>query len=220
MAKTTQLEQEQSKQKSYEELEFELSELKSLMKSFIASQQKQPEVKVSSPSFPTKPLPIEEYVEVHPNTRIKVVSLFDGVLILVAGSYGNGKPYRFEKFGEMKNIVYSDLAEILHYQFGFAEKGLLYICNDNVVSNHGLTDAYQKLLSKEIIDNLLDYNRQDMDELFKNSTEMQKEQVASILARKIANEEDIDLNKVNALSKLYGKNIVDMAEDYKQVQVS
>jgi hypothetical protein len=214
--------EDQANQKSYEDLEAELNELKNLVKSLVSS--KQTEVVLekdvhSLPKLKIQPLQ-EEYSEVSPNKRIKIISLFDGILVLTTGQYGQGKPYTFNKYGETKNIIYSDLSEILHYQNRFAEMGLFYICDDNVISNHGLYDSYQKLLSKEIIDNLLDYNRQEMNELFKNSTDMQKEQIASIIARKIANEEDVDLNKVDVLSKLYGHNITNMAENYKQIKVS
>jgi len=211
---------EQPKPKSYEDLESELNELKDLVKSLVASKKKEV-VKEKVVVDPVVLQPIqEEYTEVNPNKRIKVISLFDGVLVLTTDQHGQGKPYTFSKYGETKNIIYSDLSEVLHYQIRFAEMGLFYICDDNVISNHGLSESYQKLLSKDIIDGILDYNRQEMNELFENSTDMQKEQIASIIARKIANDEEVDLNKVDAISKMYGKNIVDMSEGYKQPQIS
>jgi len=213
------IEQKQN-QKSYEDLESELDELKNLVKSLIASKEDKIETakeEIEVPIF--KPQPKEEYGEIHSSKRIKVISLTDGILVLTTAQYGQGKPYQFDKFGETKNIIYADLADILHYQNRFAEMGLFYICDDNVIANHGLYDIYQNLLSKEIIEKLLDYNRKEMVELFNNSTEMQKEQIVSIIARKIANGEDIDLNKVDALSRIYTRSIVEIAEEYKQIQV-
>jgi len=212
----------ENKQKSYEELENELDELKNLVKTLIASKENKIETVKEIPIEPIQKLQStgEEYGEIHSSKRIKVISLTDGILVLTTAQYGQGKPYQFNKFGETKNIIYADLADILHYQNRFAEMGLFYICDDNVIANHGLYDVYQTILSKDVIDKILEYNRPEMVELFKNSTAMQQDQIASIIARKIANEEeDVDLNKVDALSRIYSKSIVDIAEEYKQIQV-
>lgn len=230
----SQLQSIESKQKTYQELESELNELKNMMKSLLQnnteqSQQINTQNQIQQPINSTKshfqqsyepPIVNEQYIGVHPNKRIKVISLYDGLLILVAGQYNQGKPYRFTKYGETKNIVYSELAEILHYQNSFAEKGYFYICDDNVVSYHGLYDAYQNILSKDVIDNLLNYDKKEIIELFKRSTKNQQEEISSLIAKKIANDEEVDLNKIKILSDIANIDIVQIANDYKFLQNS
>lgn len=153
--------------------------------------------------------------EIRPNKYIKVMSLTNNTLVLTTLPRGQGKVYRFEKFGIIKNIPYSELAEIIHNNQTFAEKGLFYIMDKQVVFNHGLVDAYKNILTKDIIDSILEYKTSEMTDLFKSATKEQKDNIVSILINKIVNDEDIDLNKVDAISRIYGENLIEKAEDAK-----
>lgn len=206
--KTSNVKKEEENKKLYEDLENELNGLKEMIKNLSISKD-EPENKETKIETIT-----QEFVEIHPNIRIKVVSLVDGILILTAGEPGKGKPFRFDKFGVVKMINYNELVEILHYNYSFAEQGLFYIYNDNVISNHGLQDIYSKILSKEQIENLLTMKNSEAIELFKNTTNEQHENIVSIIINKINSGEDVDYNKIESFGKIYGKNINDMASEF------
>jgi len=145
----------------------------------------------------------DDYVEIHPNKRIKVISLYDGVLTLTTGDGGQGKPYIFRHFGDAHNITYSDLSEILHYHFSFAQKGYFYICDKDVIYNHNLTDVYNQIMNKETIDNLLDMDQKEMIDLFNYTNDFQREVIVSMISLKLAKNEELDLNKVDAIERAY-----------------
>lgn len=155
----------------------------------------------------------EDESEIRPNKYIKVMSLNFGKLVLSTEGKGQGKVFVFNKFGETKNIIYSDLANLIHHQQSFAEEGRFYIFDKNVVRNHGLNEYYNKFMTKEMIEKILDNNREQLINLFTNTSEAQKETIVNILIKKIINKEDVDINKVDIVSRIYGQNIYDVARE-------
>jgi hypothetical protein len=195
--------------KTYNDLENEVLELKQMVKGLLGSQSPSKEVISKTSEEVTQ----QEYVEIPLNKRIPVISLYDGILVLTTDKRGSGKPFEFKKFGTIIHINYSDLVEILHYQKRFAEEGLFYINDKNVISNNGLQDVYEKILDKKMIDNILSLNKSELNEVFNNTTEAQRDIIVSIIINKIRNNEDIDLNKVDMLSKIYKRDIIDIANE-------
>ena len=129
-----------------------------------------------------------------------------------------GKIFSFPKFGSVKNIVYGDLADIIHNHQKFAEEGRFYVFNKQVVINHGLVEHYEKFMTKEMIEKILDYDKDKMVDLFTNATKTQRETIAQILIKRIKQGEDIDLNKVDIISRLYGQNLYEIANEYTRLE--
>ena len=155
----------------------------------------------------------EDDSEIRTNKYIKVMSLNFGKLVLSTEARGQGKVFVFNKFGEVKNIVYSDLANLIHHQQSFAEQGRFYVFDKQVIKNHGLIEFYEKFMTKEMIDNILNHNREEVVSLFNNTTDAQKEVIVNLLIKKIVDGEDVDINKVDIISRLWGQNIYDIARD-------
>lgn len=152
---------------------------------------------------------------VRPDKYIKVMSLNFGLLNLTTETKGRGKIFKFTKFGDVRNIVYADLANIIHTNQKFAEEGRFYIFNKQVVINHGLSEYYEKFMTKEMIEKILDFDKDKMVDLFTNATKTQRETIAQILIKRIKAGEDIDLNKVDIISRLYGISLYEIANEYK-----
>jgi hypothetical protein len=155
---------------------------------------------------------VDDYVEIPPQKAIKVMSLTNNVLVLSTEGYGKGKIYQFNTFGQVRDIPYSDLADILHYHDKFAQEGAFYVMNKDVVYNHGIQEYYETLLDRKKLENILNENKTDIVNLFQSTSDMQREAIVSLLLGKLKNGEELDLNKVNAISKIYGKNIAEMIE--------
>lgn len=196
-------------EKENKQLKNELDEIKKML---LNMQKTQPIVEVVNPAIESVPEDNDD-VDIRPNKYIKVMSLNFGKLVLSTEGKGQGKVFVFEKFGDVKNIVYADLANLIHHQQTFAEQGRFYIFDKKVVKNHGLVEYYDKFMNKETIENILDCNRNQLEELFKNTTDTQRETIINILISKIRNAEDVDLNKVDIISRIYGENIYDKAND-------
>jgi hypothetical protein len=156
----------------------------------------------------------EDDSDIRPNKYIKIMSLNFGQLVLSTEARGQGKVFVFNKFGDVKNIVYSELANLIHHQQSFAEQGRFYIFDKQVIKNHGLTQYYEKFMTKEMIDNILNHNREEIITLFNNTTKTQRDIIVNLLIKKIVDGEDVDITKVDIISRLTGGiNIVDIARD-------
>lgn len=155
----------------------------------------------------------DEYSPIRPDKYIKVMSLNFGQLNLTTEPKGQGKLFSFNKFGDVWNIVYSDLANLIHNHQSFAEQGRFYIFNKQVVKNHGLVEHYNKLLTKEMIEKILDYNKDDIVNLFKNATNAQQETIINLLIKKLTVGEELDINKIDIISRLSGVDIYKIANE-------
>lgn len=194
-----------------QKLRKELDELKQLILG-LTQNQSQPTEKIAT----INKIEIDddnEYSEIKPNKYIKVMSLNFGKLVLSTEGKGRGKVFEFPKFGDVRNIVYTDLANLIHHQQSFAEKGRFYIFDKQVVKNHGLVEYYNKLLTKEMIEKILDYNKDDIVNLFKNATDAQQETIINLLIKKLVAGEELDINKIDIISRLSSVDIYKIANE-------
>ena len=197
--------------KENQQLKSELDEIKKMLLNLTQSQNQQIQ---NTPIIESNKQFIEDEednFEITPNKFIKVMSLNFGKLVLTTEARGQGKPFIFNKFGDVRNIVYSDLSNIVHNHQSFAEKGRFYIFDKNFVKNHGLSEYYNKFLTKEIIENMLSYNSEEIVNLFKNTTDVQKDIIVNLLIKKIVSGEQVDVSKVDIISRLAGVGIYDVA---------
>jgi hypothetical protein len=199
--------------KENEQLKNELDEIKKMLVNLTQNQNKTQTQNI--PVIANNKQYIEEdnedSFEIKPNKFIKVMSLNFGKLVLTTEARGQGKPFIFNKFGDVRNIVYSDLSNIVHNHQSFAENGRFYIFDKNFVRNHGLSEYYNKFLTKDIIENILNYNSDEIVSLFKNTTDVQKDIIVNLLIKKIINGEEVDISKVDIVSRLTNINIFDTA---------
>lgn len=144
------------------------------------------------------------------DTYIKVKSLNPYYLTLTTQEYGKGKKFNFEKFGDVKRILYHDLCDIMEAHPNFLEEGRYIILNRDVVRKHGLDDLYSRILTEDMINKII-YGGNDTDSvnLFKACGDVQRENITMILLNKMTNNEEVDLNLLDRLSR-----IVDPAGDY------
>ncbi len=193
------------------QLRSELDELKKMVLNL--TQQNQLVTQNISQAESTNIISNEDDSDIRPNKYIKVMSLNFGKLVLSTESKGQGKVFVFNKFGDVKNIVYSELANLIHHQQSFAEQGRFYVFDKQVVKNHGLVEYYEKFMDKEMIENILDHNREEIITLFNNTTKTQRDIIVNLLIKKIVDGVDVDITKVDIISRLAEVNIYDIARD-------
>jgi hypothetical protein len=156
------------------------------------------------------------------DTYIKVMSLTPYYLTLTTQEHGKGKKFNFEKYGDVKRILYHDLCDIMEQHPNFLEEFYYVILNRDVVRKHGLDDLYSRMLTKETIDKIIDNgNDTDSVNLFKACGETQREHITTILLNKMLNNEFVDLNLLDRFSRVVdptGKySIAERGEEMKQV---
>jgi len=195
------------------QLRSELDELKQMVLNLTQNQVNQQSIQNIAESQSFNTTIDEDDSDIRPNKYIKVMSLNFGKLVLSTESKGQGKVFVFNKFGDVKNIVYSELANLIHHQQSFAEQGRFYVFDKQVIKNHGLIEYYNKFMTKEMIDNILNHNREEIIALFNNTTKTQRDIIVNLLIKKIVDGIDVDITKVDIISRLAEVNIYDIARD-------
>jgi len=194
--------------KRNEELERELEELKkkleTLMSEKVSTVEKNNDIKDENEVFPEIPM----------NKPIKVMSLYTGGLNLK--KYDNDKtPVRFNGFGEIQPILYMDLLKIISHQRKFFEEGYCVILDDEVIKVHYLEKDMEKILDKNTIEKILDYENEKIRDLFVGTTKQIRQTIIDLIIDKIIKKEYVDRNKVALISELYGKDLYEIAEHLK-----
>lgn len=195
--------------KSNDELKERINALESLLSTLIKEKEEsKAQDDASDDSFESIKIAQEEY--------IKVMSLCPMELNLSTEGMGRGKRFKFDKFGDIKRILYSDLVDIMENNSNFLNYGFYYIMDKRVIRKHGLDEAYEKILDKEKIEKILSFNEKESVDLFKSSNQKQKELITDMIVAKIRDSQDVDLNIIDRISRIAGFNLQKMGEESKE----
>lgn len=160
-------------------------------------------------------------IRIAPDEYISVMSLIPYHLNLSTRERGLGKTYKFERFGQVKRILYSDLVDIFETHPLFLEAGSFYILSEKVIRHHGLNDIYKNILTKEKIEAILTgegKNVEDCVALYQSANKSQQEVITSYMVDKLVENPDVlDLNLVDRISRISGINITEKANDTREV---
>lgn len=151
---------------------------------------------------------------------VPVISLLPYRLNLATKEGGQGDIKKFTKFGEVKNILYKDLVDIIEINRSFMEAGYFYILDPLVIRQHGLDETYSKILTKEKIDDIL--NNADSEycvALYNSANPEQQKVIVQLFVDKMKNNPDsVNLYTVDRISRLSKTDITKKAEEEKALQ--
>jgi len=117
---------------------------------------------------------------------VPVMSLLPYRLNLSTKEGGQGDIKKFTKFGEVKNILYKDLVDIIEVNRSFMEAGYFYILDPVVIRQHGLDEVYSKILTKEKIEEILNnVNTEYCIDLYNSSNSNQQKVIVQLLVEKV-----------------------------------
>ena len=164
-------------------------------------------------------LPDNMYTEPRADKQVRIMSLCYGTLNLSTEPGGRGRVITFDKFGEVKTILYSVLIDIVNQNRRFAETGRFYIMDKDAVYYLGLEDSYKNIMTKEVMDNIDKYSAVDIEAFVSNAPHEQVEAMVRNIIQKMYNGNSIDLNKVDAISRASGINITEKVNEMKGINL-
>lgn len=146
---------------------------------------------------------------------VPVMSLLPYRLNLSTKEGGQGDVKKFTKFGEVKNILYKDLVDIIEVNRTFMESGYFYILDPLVIRQHGLDEVYSKILTKEKIEEILNnINTEYCIDLYNSSNSNQQKVIVQLLIEKVKNDSgSVNLYTVDRISRLSKIDIAQKAEE-------
>ena len=149
-----------------------------------------------------------------PDAMIRLQSLTKGELCLnVNGSVA----INFDKYGDIKPVLYSELMNIVNNNRRFAEEGAFYIMDDASVKYLGLSRYYDNILSYDEIESLESYSDDELRNIVTKISDFQKDVVSLVFANRIYNDEQVDRNKIEVISKACEIDIAKRAKEMKQI---
>ena len=149
-----------------------------------------------------------------PDAMIRLQSLTKGELCLnVNGSVA----INFDKYGAIKPVLYSELMNIVNNNRLFAEEGAFYIMDDASVKYLGLSRYYDNILSYDEIESLESYSDDELRTIVPKISDFQKDVVSLVFANRIYNDEQVDRNKVEVISKACEIDIAKRAREMKEI---
>ena len=150
--------------------------------------------------------------ELTSDTDITVISQTIGKLVLSTEGNGIGTVYRFEEFGEVQDIPFGDLKDIVKHKPRFAKEGAYFICNPQAVKKLRLGTQYKNLIDDKTFTNLFDKDAKTIVALYESAPKMQQEQVVSLIEDRLAKKLEVDGNVLIKIGKLCGKDFLTTEE--------
>lgn len=154
---------------------------------------------------------VNDRFDIRSDARIGVMSLCPHKLVLTPSKGAN--PYVFDNFGDFKKIRYEDVSQIIERHRSFLDDGVFVIVDEEVIKFHALEDTYDKILTKENFDKILEGNFSDAVKLVENANERQKGYIADMFIRRMIDGEDVDLNYIDRISRVLDVDIKSRADN-------
>jgi hypothetical protein len=186
-----------------------------LLKKLEEMQKQLADLKAENESLKTKQVEdkTEDEEEINGDTEVVVISQFMGKLVISTEGNGIGTVYRFEEFGDVQDIPFSDLKEIVKNKPNFAKEGLFYIANDKAVKKLRLTKEYEHIINNDLFAHLLDEKSDVIIKAYKDAPKLQQEQIVAMIDERLAANKDVDGNVLVKIGKLCGRDFLRVTED-------
>jgi hypothetical protein len=198
-------------QSEIEVLKAQIAELTKLVLAQSASKQEEPKRKEK----PVRIAKQEKSKELAPNTYVNVMSLVNNPLNLSTKPRGQGKNFRFETFGTVKRMFYSELLDVIENHPNFFEKGYFYVLDNQVIEMNNYVDLYKKLLTKEMMESIIN-NTPNAISLFEGAAESQRSIIVEFFVSKIVDGQAVDFNLIANINRIASIDIQKMANDRKE----
>jgi hypothetical protein len=159
------------------------------LQSQLAKAQSQPNVVVQSNSDITR--------------TVKVVSMLPHTYVLSVKSNPKekGRTYVFDKFGEVKNIRFSDMVEIVNNYNSQFEKGYAILTSQKDYEDLGVGYIYNEVMNKEAVERLISLVDDNAVDTILNMDKDTAERFVALIARKMSEGYNYDFNKIKELEK-------------------
>lgn len=149
---------------------------------------------------------------------VKVTSLVGNVLTLSTMKNGNkaGRTYKFEKYGQTQNILFSDMQAILIYHSKQFENGLVILSAEKDYDDLGIGFMCGTTVLKDKIDEIVMLKDDNAIETIFDMNDEMIEKVVDLIARNLANGMSYDYNKIKQL-KDEGYDVEAIADEIKNL---
>lgn len=144
---------------------------------------------------------------------VKVISMLASTYVLRtnADPRERGRSYVFEKFGDVQNIRFTDMVDIVNNYTSQFEKGWAILTSKKDYEDLGIGDFYNNILTKEQVENLICLSNDESVDIILDMDKETQEKIAELIAEKMNSGYAYDLNRIRELRD-EGLEIEEIAE--------
>lgn len=139
---------------------------------------------------------------------IKFINLTAGGLNLKGNRF-----YHMDEQFDSKMIPESEARAIVNNMPNTMTNGMVYIADADFVQGMELDGAYEDMLSDEQMKALLTKSAGEVCEIYRNASDVQKQIIIDMVSDRRANGMPVDANIVVELSRICGKDLMDIEPD-------
>lgn len=151
--------------------------------------------------------------------RVKCINTINSILCVSTQPDGKGRNYVFDKFGDTKLIRLDDVTDICASCPDIIQKGMMYICDREIVEMLSLEDLYDSFCTDIEMNKLSELKDETCVDKMLSLNENVRKEILSKIVSNIAKGKAYDLNLISKLNNELNININEMAEDYKATYV-
>ena len=133
--------------------------------------------------------------------RILVTNISDWGVTLKTSNEGNATQFRLDRFGSTLPISYEDLNKCINTDMRLFTEGYVYINDPEAVQENYLETYYEKFLDVKKITDIMTFPDKELAEMVGNSTPTIQQTICAQIARKILQNEPVDMNKAHIIGK-------------------
>lgn len=146
--------------------------------------------------------------------KVKVMSLIHNPINVSTDVNGGGRVKSFDKYGDVRTIKFDDLSDMVSAYPNTFNKGYLYIMDNDVINELGLTDEYASTVySKEQVDNIVNLTNETAVNLFVGMDKDLRDSTAKAIARNLKNGKKYDYNLIHMIKTETGIDIQSIADN-------
>ena len=196
MSRTTNTKKQEVKQEKQEnEIDYKAKaeELENKLNALMAMMEKQ--------NAESQPKSQSVSVENKYHRRILVTNISDWGVTLKTSNDGNATQFRLDRFGSTLPISYEDLNKCINTDMRLFTNGYVFINDREAVEDNYLESYYQKFLDAKKIGAIMNFSEQELVEMISNATVTIQQTICSQIARKLLNNDPVDMNKVHIIGR-------------------
>lgn len=146
--------------------------------------------------------------------KVKVMSLIHNPINVSTDVNGAGRVKSFDKYGDVRTIKFDDLSDMVSSYPNTFNKGYLYIMDNEVVNELGLTDEYSSsVYTKEQVDNIVNLTDETAVNLFVGMDKDLRDSTAKAIAKNLKNGKKYDYNLIHLIKDETGIDIQTIADE-------
>lgn len=146
--------------------------------------------------------------------KVKVMSLIHNPINVSTDVNGGGRVKSFDKYGDVRTIKFDDLSDMVSAYPNTFNKGYLYIMDNDVINELGLTDEYSSTVySKEQVDSIVNLTDETAVNLFIGMDKDLRDSTAKAIARNLKNGKNYDYNLIHMIKTETGIDIQSIADN-------